>query len=385
MVRWSVLALVAACSYNPRASSTPGDGPGSDGSLPDDSNVTVDARACFGTSIVIVCLDVQPTGEVTLPAATNPLDTSVDANCTEIEPQTNGPDLCVIAGTTVTVSASFVAIGSRPLVLVGIDAVNVTGSGTIDVSSTSTRTGAGHNEAACEVPNSGTSDGGGAGGGAGGSFGTGGGNGGTGDTNGGAGGMAPGGVVRAAQPIPAFLRGGCPGGQGGAGNGTNGGPPGDGGGAAHLIAGASIMIEGNVFASGVGGKTHSGNTGFREGGGGGGSGGMIGIDAPAISIAGIVAANGGAGAGGGGDVAGGGTPGGDGTTIMFSTRAVHGAGDTGGGGAVGSDGTALGGTTASTAASGTAGGGGGGAGVGVIWIDGTVNGGLKISPPPTPH
>lgn len=401
-----VLPLVMiGCSYQPGA--TVGGG-GGDGAVKLDARSidgkTLDAPSdCYGAGAVIVCLTTAPTQPLVLPGGTNPFDTGATGACTQIVGQTNGPSLCVLAGTTVTVNGTFYAIGSMPLVLVGATAVNVTGTGTVDVSSTFSprRKGAGANATSCAPPAAGASDRGGGGGGAGGSFGTVGGTGGTGDlnSNGPPLGVARGGVA-AAVDVPHHLRGGCPGGTGGDGDdptidpGRNpGGAGGDSGGAVYLMAGTSITIDGNVFASGSGGGTIAGqsgtgncvpgNGGFEQGGGGAGTGGMIGLAAPTISISGRVAANGGGGGGGGGCL--GGTPGGDGTTTMWNAQAAAGAGDAPGEGANGGLGTALGVTTGVAGVAANAGGGGGGGGLGVVWIDGTVQGGAMVSPAPSAH
>ncbi|HEU4734051.1 MAG TPA: hypothetical protein VFT22_39435 [Kofleriaceae bacterium] len=351
----------------------------------------IDARVCFGQGVVQICLAAPPAQAVVLPGVMNPLDTSVSTSCTQIVRQAGGPELCVIAGTTVTVAASFAAIGARPLVLIGSDGITV--SGTLDVSSKiagGARKGAGANDAGCATSGNGANDSGGGGGGAGGSFGTIGGSGGVGDDNenGLPGGKATGGAPGAAQPTPAVLRGGCKGGSGGDGANTpasqHGGAGGDGGGAVYLIAGNLIAISGDVFASGAGGSVAAGVAGFEQGAGGGGSGGMIGLDAPVIQVQGRIAANGGAGGGGGGNVGGG--LGGDGATTAWDKRAPGGKGDkSGGAGSLagdGADGTALNGTTSLNGTLGDAAGGGGAGGLGLVWTWGALQGGAMISPAP---
>jgi hypothetical protein len=384
--------LLAACSF--RASPTqsaPSDSSGSSGS---DSGVDVmkppptDGGACFGKGLLKICLDAAPSQMVMLPGAMNPLDTGVDGNCTKIVGQTNGPELCVIAGMTVRVSGSFAAIGTRPLVLIGADSITV--SSTLDVSSKiagGSRKGAGANDPGCTVGSNGKNDSGGGGGGAGGSFGTIGGSGGDGDHNNNfpPAGTAPGGTPGAVQATPAVLRGGCKGSSGGAGADVaasqTGGAGGDGGGAVYLIAGNLITISGEVFASGAGGAVVPGSSGFEQGAGGGGSGGMIVLDAPTIQVQGRIAANGGAGAGGGADT--GGTPGGDGTTMMWDKRAPGGNGDTNsmGNAGGGADGTTRNMTTNLDGSTGDAAGGGGAGGLGLVWTYGNVTGAM-ISPAP---
>ncbi len=393
MLRILLLASLVGCSFSPsRATSTGDDDPPVDGPTDPDAPVTQDdASTCFGTGLVRICLASLPIDPVTLPI-TNPLNTGVDANCAEVIDQTDGDPLCVVAGTQIDVG-NLVAIGTRPLVLVSTGTITVAGA--LDVSSTGTRDGAGANFSLCAqapyAPTQAEGDSGGGGGGAGGGFGTVGGSGGLGDNNDN---HLPTphkglpGVDGAPQPTPTVLRGGCPGSAGGGGTTTTtdaGGPGGSGGGAVYLISRTSIAIAstGAVFASGAGGQTHAGATGFEEGGGGGGSGGMIGLDAPAIAIDGILAANGGAGGGGGGSV--GGTAGGNGTTVLFDQKAAAGLGDVGGLGGNGEAGTTDAAATHTTPSSVDAGAGGASGGLGVVWIDGAVSGGAKVSPAPTVH
>jgi hypothetical protein len=357
-----------------------------------DIGATADARVCFGTGLLQLCLTSPPSQAVTLPGGANPLDTGVNANCTQIVSQASGPDLCVIAGTSVTVAGSLVAVGARPLVLIGADAVTVASGGAVDVSSRANprRTGAGTNTGTCTTTGiNGKNDAGGGGGGAGGSFGTAGGKGGTGDLNMNdlPAGTAAGGTPGPAQATPMVLRGGCSGGAGGDGNNTaatqTGGAGGDGGGAVYLIAGTMITIDGDVFASGAGGRVASNIAGSEQGAGGGGSGGMIGLDAPTIQVQGHVVANGGAGAGGGAQV--GGTNGGDGTTTQWNKRASAGQGDpaSSGPGGDGAQGTAIGMTTNLDGGAGDGAGGGGAGGLGLVWIYGNTPGTTMISPAPT--
>jgi hypothetical protein len=362
---------------------------GKDGAVdPDASPIMIDGRTCFGTGLLNVCLSSLPTEAVTLSGSASPLDTGVDARCRQIVPQSGGPELCVIAGTTVTVSGTFVAIGTRPLVLVATDAVNV--PGTLDVSSklVGSRKGAGAGTGTCTTPGAGANDAGGGGGGAGGSFGTAGGKGGTGDLNTSdlPTGAGTGGLAGTAQAAPTMLRGGCSGARGGegdvAGGAHPGGVAGDGGGAVYLIAGKTITIDGGVFASGAGGGANSASAGSEQGGGGGGAGGMIGLDAPTVKVSGRVAANGGGGGGGGG-LGGGGVPGGDGSTTAWNQRAPAGpAADIGAG--PGAAGTALGVTTNLDGGSNDGGGGGGAGGLGLVWVYGALQGNM-ISPAPVTH
>lgn len=352
-----------------------------------------DARQCFGTGLVQVCLTAPPAGDKTL--ATTSLDTSSATACTQIVSQAGGPDLCVIAARNLTVTGTVVATGTRALVLIAADTLVVQSGGTVDVSSKingGARKGAAANTGTCSTLAHGGSDTGGGGGGAGGSLGTLGGKGGTGDTNNSAApaGTAPGASAGTTQATPTILRGGCPGSAGGddsINQNGSGVPGGDGGGAVYLIAGETITLLGDVFASGAGGGSNPNNNGAEQGGGGAGAGGMIGLDAPTIHAMGHVAANGGGG-GGGGSLNLGGTAGGDGTTISWNTRASGGPGDqnpVSGNGGDGAKGTAIGGTTSLDGSDSTGGAGGGAGGLGLIWTYGALMGGTMISPAPIAH
>jgi|GEM_PF-1136114 len=356
-----------------------------DGDVPVDMAPGIDARTCFGTPHEI-CLTVLPTGTRTLPATIN-----TDTQCDQVETPTGGVPLCVVSGAQITINTTR-AEGSRPLVIVATESINVTGN--LDVSSKRMgAAGAGANAAACVAATNGENDGGGAAGGGGGGFGAAGGTAGNGDdnNNGGAAGNATGGTG-GAMSLSTFIRGGCKGANGGSTNGpnngsnegTNFGPGSNGGGAVYLIAGTSITVaaNGSISASGGGGSPGLDQSG---GGGGGGSGGLIGLDATTITITGELSANGGGGGGGAGTTNGG--NGGDGAqpgaAADWDQRA--------GGGTAGAQSLSpggQGGTTGNLAGAGTnnsdGGSGGGGGGVGVIWVHGTLTG-TKVSPPMTPH
>jgi hypothetical protein len=378
-MRWLFLVAFAGCGFT--HGSLDQSGPGSDsgmmtidGAAPD-VLVPPDARTCFGNGLATVCLASAPMQPLVLTSGT--LDTGVDGNCTQVISQ-----MCVLAGSTVDVPTGITvtAVGSRPLVIVAATTLTVTG--TIDVSSRRTPSvrGAGSNGTPCTVAGEGVDESNGSSGGAGGSFGAKGGNGGNGNTNfaqeGGA--LRLGGTAGNAT-VPTAVRGGCAGAKGGDGNSTNpGGPGGASGGAVYLIAGGTIDVAmaGRVFASGAGG----GGGDNSGGGGGGGSGGLVGLEAPTINMAGIVAANSGAGGGGGGNDLG--VGGGDGTTEMYMSAAIGGGGSLGrGDGGSGSSGA----TTAGTAGDNSdGGGGGGGGGAGVIWVKGTLTG-TRFSPAASLH
>ena len=391
------------CGFQGSSPGAPIDGsttpPPVDASVPGDTSVTPpppDALQCFGVGLLKLCLSAPPAGDRPLSSAIN---TDAGGTCTQVLQQTGSPatapELCGIAARTSTVQGSVAVTGRRALVLIGTDTVTVAASATLDASSTNSprHGGPGADPGACSrYGTNGENSDNGAGGGAGGSLATKGGNGGPGNLNGG-GGSARGGTAGAAQPAPAVLRGGCPGGRGGDGQNNTGGDGGSGGGGVYLLAGSTIAITGDLFASGAGGDGTPNNGGQEQGGGGGGSGGMIGLDAPTSTIDGRIAANGAAGGGGGATT--GGKPGGDGTTIRWNARAEAGGPGTGCGEqgqnlriGSGAQGTALSSTDNLDGGPGDCGGGGGGGGLGFVTLYGTFTGGTTgkmISPPPTTH
>lgn len=358
-----------------------------------DAMVGTVGDVCYGT-LVRPCFPVAPAGALILDDSAG-LDTTDASNCTLVYAQTDGAEVCVIAGDTITVGA-FAVTGERPLVLVA--ATGITVMGTLDVSSKTVpaRRGAGAQGLACTTSGAGTNDRGGGGGGGGGTFSTRGGTGGVGDknSNGPPTGMAPGGMSGIVQAAPVTLRGGCRGGVGGEGGDSDGVNPGGrggiGGGAVALVSGGSITINGAIYASGAGGDTmdgqggvgncQPGNGGFEQGGGGGGSGGMVVLDGMAIAVPGKIAANGGGGGGGGGCR--GGTRGADGSTVMWNVQALGGFGDLPNAGANGGPGSARGGATSLDGLTDDSGGGGGGGGLGYVWTKGPLAGGVMISPAP---
>jgi hypothetical protein len=284
--------LLAACSFqaSPSGQNPGDDGPGGGGGVDasgggggggggsDAGPPPPDARQCFGVGLLVnLCLDAAPSDDKTF-GATN-FDTG-GSSCTKVVPQTSGPDLCIVAHKTITVTGAFVATGTRALVMIAADTLTVQAGGSIDVSSKITggsRKGAAANTGTCSTLTRGGSDSGGGGGGAGGSFADVAGHGGIGDTNNTAppNGSAAGAPVGTAQATPTILRGGCPGSAGGDGSTDQnkaGGAGGDGGGAVYLIAYNTITISGTVFGSGAAGGATAGRNGAEQGGGGGGSG-----------------------------------------------------------------------------------------------------------------
>ncbi len=374
-VRAVVLVGLVACGYSPPAPSSvqdgPPDQPPTDGTVDTAVDPLVDAPQCFGAGFGKLCLSTAPTAPLVLDGT---FDTGSGA-CTEV---IDGN--CVLAGTTVSIAngADFTARGDRPLVVVASDTLTI--QGTLSVASHRGQpSGAGVSAATCAAPTAAENDGGGGGGGAGGSYQGTGGTGGTGDTNDNnlSGGDAKGGTAAAAI-TPTSVRAGCAGGRGG--DGTTGSPgnAGAGGGAVYLIAGTQITIDGVVDAGGAGGSAPNGGS---QGGGGGGSGGLIGLDAPTITVTGTVAANGGSGAGGSGTNNNAG-PGRDGTASTSQSsggNAGTGGGGGGSGGAGSGDATADGGG----GGSGPGGGGGGGGSAGYVLFEGSLGSGGTFSPAAT--
>ena len=308
-----------------------------------------DGNDCFGNGLVKLCPGAPITGAVTLTGAIN---TDTSPLCIAFA-QTNA---CVIAGATVNlpIGTTVTATGSRPLVILATQSLAI--EGTLDVAShRQGQLGAGANDAACIAGQAATNKYGGPGG----SFGG----------RGGAGGGGP--LAAAATTSITTLRGGCAGLQGAGGTQGAGG---SGGGAVYLIAASSLAITGTINASGAGG----GGAIDTAGGGGGGSGGMIGLDAPSITIASsaLIFANG----GGGGEGAGNsnsGLAGADPTTAL--TPAAGGAGGAGAGdGGNGAAGVITSGGNGTVSDEG--GGGGGGAGVIKVFPAQSVSGAVSPTP-----
>jgi hypothetical protein len=226
----------------------------------------------------------------------------------EVVDQEDGPQLLVVSVQNLIIGrdASLRARGSRPLVIVASEDIEVQRHGVVSVRSFRFVAGAGMDDGRCRAEGGRGGDGeaqefggvgdAGEGAGTGGSGGGGGGYGAAGGqgapVNGSGGDPSPGGAANDdEQNQLSPLRGGCSGGDGLSVTGGSGGQRGEGGGAVQLIANGSITIEGSVSASGGGGA--SGDEG--SGGGGGGSGGAVLLEAPRVAIAGALTANGGGG------------------------------------------------------------------------------------------
>ncbi len=332
---------------------------GFDGAAPEDN---LPDELCTPGFLDLCLQQAKPGSFSVARETTRALDTSASADCTVLA-QDDGSELCLLYFDSVAIDGELLASGSRPLALAARERMRI--SGIVDVSSRRERASAGAGaldaaSSACafrEAPGS-FKDGGG--GGAGGTFVSLGGNGGSGNANtkGGARAPSPGGLAPTQAPgVPAGLRGGCPGQQGGDGNLANqgvGGAGGAGGGAVYLSA-RELSITGRVLATGAGG---SGGTITRAGGGGGGSGGLIVLEGSTVTVSGLILATGGGG-GAGADP----NPGKHGTDPVSTTPAPGGNG----GGASGGGGTGAG-PQAGDGESANDGGGGGGGGAGAILV-----------------
>ena len=351
-----VFGLLCACSFTPGTLYPIDSGSGSDGRMDMMNNIMVDMMIdtptntlCYGppSGAFRICLASAPTTPFSVSGGFVNYNTTQCNGGVMVTP-TGGPELCVIAATSINIDSQLNVSGSRPLVLLSTMSVSISGSITV---------AAGADPTLCNASTPGGAAQSGASGGGGGSFGTRGGNGGSGDGGNGAAGAA--GLV-ATQPV-AVLRGGCSGAAGGT-QSTIGdaGNAGLAGGALYIL-GSTIAISSNIDASGRGG---GGGPTQNGGGGGGGSGGMIALYATTIAVSGRVVANGGAGGEGAdtNDVGSTGlspnpfTP-----TIVATCPNGPSSGGIGGSGAAGT-------SSATAGASSGDGGGGGGGGHGVIRI-----------------
>jgi hypothetical protein len=316
------------------------DAPPDDGPLPPD---VPPGTVCLGSGVMEVCFpDGAPTDVITLG------DIDTDNQCPRNELH-DGQDVCIIAAQAISLNARARFSGSRPLVIVATQMIQIGTGGILDLSSArGSHLGAGNQPGQCSTSTSGFSIEDGA---AGGSFAS---RGGVGGRGFGAGlGGAPGDAVAP----PFHFRGGCQGAQGP--NGDGGGP---GAGAVYLIAG-TIIIDGKIIATGGGGA----GGGFSLGGSGGGSGGYIGIDATTVTIGvnGLLVASGGGG-GGGGCAAAGGDDGKNANEVMVAAEGGVGGEPLGNDGGPGSFRKTDNGGKGLDAQTQDCAGGGGGGGVGTI-------------------
>lgn len=311
-------------------------------------------------------------------------DTDSDPLCRSFA-QGAGPEACLVLveSFSLALSVRFRAIGTRPMILATVGAIEV--AGTFDVSSgREGEAGAGANHSGCAAASMPENDTGGAGGGAGGSFGGKGGDGGNGDTDSSLGFNGTGSAGSAGSPVglPLLARGGCPGTRGG--NESNllgagvGGVGGGGGGAVSFLAGSHFLLESEASlratgAGGVGGEV-------QAGGGGGGSGGFVRIEAPQIYQYGNIGASGGGGGEGGHRLISGpktGNSGADGALLATGAEGGSGAAENAGNGGPGST---MNNSNATTGFAASGGGGGGGGSAGFIVIKGEWTAGGLASP-----
>ncbi|CAN5472555.1 hypothetical protein BH11MYX1_BH11MYX1_02760 [soil metagenome] len=341
--------LLTACGFHPGAAPA-GDGGARDGGARDGApDAFIRPPNCYGTGYTVVCPAVLPNVPFAV-TTTTPILTDVGSSACAVLSPTNDA-VCVVAGTSVTISSFLSAHGQRPLVVLSLATLDV--SGEIDVNSSKNAPGAGFTGVACP----GTAPTLTGGGGFGGSFGSKGGNGGA---------TVPPGGLSGEAFVPTALRGGCAGGPGK----DVSAFVGLGGGAVALIAVNGISVLGTINASGSSGGAAVVD---HSGGNGGGTGGMIVLDGESISVGANteIFANGG---GGGGGESSTGFDGGDGSNPSSSNT---GGGGGAGGGITGGDGGAgatLDGSRSPVQAqrgddaSTGAGDGGGGGGFGVIKI-----------------
>ncbi len=425
MTRWWWVTLLGGCSFSPSAldfqmtgdaavtvpdgGGTPDAPPGIDGApTPPDAPPGPDAPPAdceweFTPTNFDPCQLPPSNGDaVEGVPATFDTDTGITtlgngATVTPISallPQSGGPSIRVLVFDTFFIDQPIRAVGSHPLLIVGLDSIEVGGDfGLVDVSAMARADGTaeagpgGDDATACASGRGGNGGAppsetlGGSGGG-GGSFGSRGGPGGeAGDSDGGDEGETGG----SSSLSP--LRGGCRGGTGGSGRGPgpSGGVAGAGGGALQISARREVILSGGgqLRAGGGGGRAPLG----LSGGGGGGSGGAILLEAARVTISSgdlftvRVCANGGSGGEGGGlGVSRDGAPG----TCADDAGAETPNGSTGGNGGRGGyrDET----TGGEGGEGGAAGAGGGGGGVGRIRIRAIENdpilAGAVVSPAP---
>jgi hypothetical protein len=322
---------------------------------PDASIDSKVAAFCYGTGLVHACFGQAPAGTLEFNIS-GEINTDADGRCQAISGS------CAIVADHIAVDAGINvrAAGSKPLILLGASGIDV--EGTLDAASLSgqSSTGAGADPSACANALSDTRPDGGAGG----SFGTPGGSGGVGL------------MGTAHQPAPAVVatsvRGGCPGEAGG----HTGGSGGHGGGAVYLISGVVVTVGGTINASGEGGV---GGLASDRGGGGGGAGGLVGLDAPSVTVTGVIFANGGGGGGGAGTTIAGGNGADPSSPIMAAAGGT--ANQTNGGGPGGAGSVSSGNGSSGSNGNGAGGGGGGAGAVRAFGASQSLGG--TISPPPS--
>jgi hypothetical protein len=393
--------LVSACSFNPNtqagANSDAADLVDADPNAPDADPSAPDAGPCDVWSktptLFDPCDDISvQTEELVLGIPgrylyhtdNHTLETPTGDVTTPVFADIGSATAIVVGRFQIDAPSSVRVIGSRPLLVIAWDDILLNGGinvssqanfNTPDDAATDVK-GAGANPAACSsvavAAQVGVTHEEGGSGGGGGGFGSAGGIGGVGNVDNQA---SSGGAGGAPVTPPPSLRGGCPGAAGGQGNGPSPGQGAPGGGAVYLIARTSLTVNARIHAGGQGGHRAEGG---RSAGGGGGSGGLIGLEAPSITLEmnAVLAANGGGG-GGGGNNSNTDSKSGASGLASDSTGAAGGAGESGGPAdpaGFGGDGGFVGDDTEFTKRGfvGGRGGGGGGGGVGFIVVSASV-------------
>lgn len=384
-----LVVSATACSFELQPGSSPIDGQPTDGRLVDAGADAADVACVAGTwspsnvgpcsagpvvggVLVVAGGTYDTTTGVLTPAGGGAPTTPVSA----VVAQSDGgvARVVALAGFTLPSQTTLQITGEHPLILLvhGDALIN----GTLDVSARMSATGSVAGPGAASDAVCGSSSGGsgsmgdnenggtGGGGGGGGGFGRDGGDGGDNTGNGGTRG-ARGVVASDLDLVP--LRGGCPGGAGGAsGVGPSGeGAPGGAGGALQISVRDTLEVAGELRSAGAGGGPGSINEG---GGGGGGSGGAILIEATMVTVGPMarLCANGGSGGQGAALVSGATGTIGSCSASMGATTPNGAAGGTGGGGGYrdNNSGAGIAGGNGIT-------GGGGGGGAGRIVIAGS--------------
>lgn len=384
-----LLGIVAAgCGFR-TSPGAPADG-AVDGAI-DSAPPAPDACVSFATLLPLDTCQLAFDGDLVIPSGAAVYDTGTHAltvggasmPVTHTTVMLAGESVEVISARAVRLASNtkLRAVGPLPLVIAASTDIVVSAAAQIDVSDG----GAGAQMSCVNGASPGAPDAGGAAGGGGGGYGADGGKGGNGDSDstqstGGAHGSA-------IAAIPAGLRGGCPGADGGMGK-AEGGAGGKAGGALYVVAAGRIELGGTGAINAGGGPGLGGphtTVGGDAGGGGGGSGGMLVLEAPhVIGPDATIAANG-AGGGGGGDSADPGDAGAAGSVTNAradggkGTATLHARGSGTDGGRGGSTQFPAGEDVTTV---GQGGGGGGGGGVGIIRIKSTDRQLGVISPEP---
>jgi hypothetical protein len=265
-----------------------------------------------------VCDALATSSSVSLTGGT--IDPGLDASCTAIVSQANGPDICVVRADTISIANTVIVAGAsgvepnRAIAFVADHDLVI--SGTIDLSAHGFASGPGGGAVPSGVPGAGTSGGGGAGaftaGGAGAN-----------DVNG------DGGLGGAAtlSPLAVLMGGARAASCSGACTDTHFVFGGGGGGALALVScQGRVTLSGTVISSGGGGQGARTNVQGTQilAPQGGGAGGNVVIAGVGVIVTGSLFANGGGGGGGCNNQASGACPGGDGGDGLASLNAASG-------------------------------------------------------------